>query len=80
MNLKNMKVSLFEITYKKKLTFSRHSNLLRCTCIGIEEVFGSHRRGNINKGLLKREAFWIHKLKSLMPNGMNEELELSVFL
>ncbi len=33
MNLKYMKVSLFEITYKKKLTFSRHSNLLRCTCI-----------------------------------------------
>ncbi len=27
MNLKYMKVSLFEITYKKKLTFSRHSNL-----------------------------------------------------
>ncbi len=33
MNLKYMKVSLFEISYKKKLTFSRHSNLLRCTCI-----------------------------------------------
>ncbi len=33
MNLKYMKVSLFEITYKKKWTFSRHSNLLRCTCI-----------------------------------------------
>ncbi len=32
MNLKYMKVSLFEITYKKKWTFSRHSNLLRCTC------------------------------------------------
>ncbi len=32
MNLKYMKVSLFEISYKKKLTFSRHSNLLRC-CI-----------------------------------------------
>ncbi len=32
MNLKYMKVSLFEITYKTKLTFSRHSNLLRCTC------------------------------------------------
>ncbi len=30
-----MKVSLFEITYKKKLTFSRYSNLLRCTCIYI---------------------------------------------
>ncbi len=33
MNLKYMKVSLFEITYKKKWTFSRHSNLLRCTCM-----------------------------------------------
>ncbi len=33
MNLKYMKVSLFEISYKKKWTFSRHSNLLRCTCI-----------------------------------------------
>ncbi len=33
MNLKYMKVSLFEISYKKKFTFSRHSNLLRCTCI-----------------------------------------------
>ncbi len=33
MNLKYMKVSLFEITYKKKWTFSRHSNSLRCTCI-----------------------------------------------
>ncbi len=33
MNLKYMKVSLFEITYKKKWTFSWHSNLLRCTCI-----------------------------------------------
>ncbi len=33
MNLKYMKVSLFEISYKKKNTFSRHSNLLRCTCI-----------------------------------------------
>ncbi len=33
MNLKYMKVSLFEITCKKKWTFSRHSNSLRCTCI-----------------------------------------------
>ncbi len=33
MNLKYMKVSLFEISYKKKWTFSRHYNLLRCTCM-----------------------------------------------
>ncbi len=33
MNLKYMKVSLFETSYKKKVrTFSRHSIFLRCTC------------------------------------------------
>ncbi len=41
MNLKYMKVSLFEISYKKKLytTFLRHSNLLRCTCIRYHCLF-----------------------------------------
>ncbi len=33
-----MKVSLFEISYKKKYTFSRHSNLLRCTCTDFRVV------------------------------------------
>ncbi len=32
MNLKYMKVSLFEISYKNKWTFSPYSNFLRCTC------------------------------------------------
>ncbi len=41
MNLKYMKVSLFEISYKKKWTFSRHSNLLRCTCICKKKIFAS---------------------------------------
>ncbi len=64
---------------------ARHFNemghdIKQLECIGIEEVFVSRRGGNINKELLKREAFWIHKLKSLTPNDMNEELELSVFL
>ncbi len=36
MNIKYMKVWLFEISYKKKITFSRHSNLLRCTCISLQ--------------------------------------------
>ncbi len=30
-----------------------------------------------DKKLLQREAFWIFELKSLFPEGMNEELELS---
>ncbi len=33
MNLKYMKVSLFETSYKNFVTFSPYSNFLRCTCI-----------------------------------------------
>ncbi len=33
MNLKYMKVSLFEIIYKKKFTFSTIFKFFRCTCI-----------------------------------------------
>ncbi len=34
-NLKYMKVSLFEISYKKKVIFLPYSNFLRCTCMYI---------------------------------------------
>lgn len=37
------------------------------------------RADNINEELLKREAFWIQKLKFLAPNGMNEELDVNTF-
>ncbi len=33
LNLFNTRVSQFELNYWNKLTFPRHSNLLRCTCI-----------------------------------------------
>ncbi len=34
-NLFNTRVSQFELNYWNKLTFPRHSNLLRCTCVYI---------------------------------------------
>ncbi len=46
--LKYMKVSLFEITYKKKETFSRHSNLLRCTCMCLRSSFKFVSYINVN--------------------------------
>ncbi len=47
MNLQYMKVSLFEISYKKKITFSRHSNLLRCTCSLVQMCRVSHSRQSL---------------------------------
>ncbi len=48
--------------------------------LGIERILPHRRGGDKDKKLLQREAFWIFELKSLFPEGMNEELELSCFL
>ncbi len=45
--------------------------------LGIERILPHRRGGDRDKNLLQREAFWIFELKSLFPEGMNEELELS---
>ena len=52
--------------------------------IGIERVLPSPRGGNLIKQLLRREAYWIHELNTVEPNGLNklhfcERLILLVF-
>ncbi|CAB1346062.1 unnamed protein product [Coregonus sp. 'balchen'] len=48
--------------------------------IGIEMVKMSHRGGDIERKLLQRESFWIHRLNTLSPLGLNEEFDLKPFL
>lgn len=70
---------IFYFLYLRHFLFDFGHDVKQLDCTGTEEVFESHKGGNLNKRLLQREAFWIHKLKSLTPRGMNEELVLSVF-
>ncbi len=76
MNLKYMKVSLFAINYKKKLTFSRHSNSLRCTCIldhcytAIKDAYHSVPRAALGLSdhcLVHLILTYRQKLKSVKP-------------
>ncbi|KAL2087323.1 hypothetical protein ACEWY4_018382 [Coilia grayii] len=48
--------------------------------MGIEAVQAPRRGGDRDNLLLKREAFWIYTLDTLIPKGMNEEIVLSCFL
>ena len=48
--------------------------------IGIEKVSMPRRGGEIEKLLLKREAFWIQSLKTLTPFGLNVDFDLKPFL
>lgn len=42
----------------------------------IEKIYGHPM--NQRATLLKREVFWIHKLQTLQPNGLNEECRYSL--
>lgn len=44
----------------------------------IEEVYGDPTQ--IERNLLRREAYWITTLETLVPKGLNEECNLNVFI
>lgn len=57
-----------------------HHSVSSLRYLGIELVKLPSRGGNINSLLLKREAYWIYKLDTLSPRGLNEDFDLRPFL
>ncbi|XP_041430368.1 uncharacterized protein LOC121397558 [Xenopus laevis] len=49
-------------------------------CMPIDHVPKPPRGGDIEKLLLKREAFWIFELDCVAPKGLNGQLQLNCFL
>ncbi|XP_035254901.1 uncharacterized protein LOC118217183, partial [Anguilla anguilla] len=48
--------------------------------IGMEKVRVPRRGGNINRLLLQTECYWIYRLNTLSPKGLNEEFDIRPFL
>lgn len=44
----------------------------------IEKVYGESNKEALKSKLLRREVFWIHRLETMQPNGMNEECRYSL--
>ena len=55
-------------------------NISMLQYIGIEQVKKPRRGGNIDTLLLKRESYYIHKLDTKQPRGLNQENEIGPFL
>ena len=55
-------------------------NLNTFRYLGVEKVERSRRGGDIEKKLLQRETYWIYKLNTMSPNGLNEEFDIRPFL
>lgn len=54
-------------------------NNFRCTVLEVLDT-RNYQHSDSLRVLRQRETFWIHKLKSLIPGGLNEEIDFSVFL
>lgn len=50
-----------------------------CIVLEVLDTSDSHHK-DLLRILLQRETYWIFKLKSLAPGGLNQEMDYSVFL
>ena len=48
--------------------------------MGIEVVKSPPRGGDIDNLILKKESKWIFELDTLVPKGLNEEIDFVCFL
>ncbi|XP_069492437.1 uncharacterized protein [Ambystoma mexicanum] len=55
-------------------------NIAQIRFIILEQIKMPRRGGNIHKMLLQKETYWIEKLNTMQPNGMNAKWDLSCFL
>lgn len=49
-------------------------------CVIYKYTVNQFSHMDIQRELYQKEAFWIHKLQSLTPTGLNANLDLSVFI
>lgn len=59
------------------LTYQHECTDLR---VSVLEVIKKQVFADKHKNLLRREAWWIYRLGTLQPEGLNNELDLSVYL
>lgn len=61
------------------VTENHHFNEFHCVVL---EVLNAHKdeHSDLCKRLLQREIFWITRLKTLNPLGLNQGIDYSVFL
>lgn len=56
-----------------------HAGSIECLAVqGIERVYPPIRGGDFKRKLLNRETFWMFRLQTLFPAGLNRRLDLNL--
>lgn len=65
---------------------SRHFKLCHdsdpslCTFYGIDKISRDWRGTHMKRAVSKNETYWLYKLQTMQPHGMNIDLDLNCFL
>lgn len=58
-----------------------HNGEVNCISFKVIEVVRpSPRKGDLNQRILQKETRWIYRLKTMEPQGLNEQLSFKKFL
>eukprot|EP00079_Xenopus_tropicalis_P035384 XP_017949155.1 PREDICTED: uncharacterized protein LOC108647467 isoform X1 [Xenopus tropicalis] len=76
----NIKKGLETHSVSKHFKLAHNQNPKGLICYGIEIIEPNWRGGDIVRNTLRRESWWIYKLKTLNPLGLNIDYNLRAFL
>lgn len=75
-----------DICHKRDTPLSRHmwscqnGNISDLKFMAIDHIRPNICRGNRHKTLLQKETFWIFTLRTMFPQGLNEQLQFNCFI
>ncbi|OCT68805.1 hypothetical protein XELAEV_18040096mg, partial [Xenopus laevis] len=79
-NIRNFKVNTATDTPVSRHFNSLGHNASQLRWLILERIIQAKRGGDMRKSLGQREAYWIKRMNTLTPNGLNDYWSLSPFL
>ncbi|MEE6521975.1 hypothetical protein FKM82_020351 [Ascaphus truei] len=79
-HLSNIRRGVLTHSVSKHFALFHNSSTKGLKFTGIENVLQHWRGRSRDIDLSKREMFWIHKLNTLIPHGLNADFEIIPFL
>lgn len=73
-------IGYYKSAIGKHIAFAHNYARTHITFVPLTHIPPNPRGGDWEQSLLRAEARWIHRLKALVPPGLNESLSFKPFL
>ncbi|OCU01983.1 hypothetical protein XELAEV_18007742mg, partial [Xenopus laevis] len=79
-NIRNFKMGTATDTCVSRHFYSKGHNVSQLKWMNLEQIKMPNRGGDIKKILTQKEAYWIKKMNTMAPIGMNDYWSITPFL